>query len=97
MSTYHLLHLLQLSKTTFSEWVMWLVAPESMIQKLSKVLPKAFNSIEVGSSPEYANKKRSKFFNERSYPLNLFLVDPTSSNHSPSVYALWFKHQASSL
>ena len=41
----------------FGEWFIWSVAPESMIQELAKVVPKTFNPIADGNSPEYVKEQ----------------------------------------
>ena len=38
------------------EWVIWSVAPESIIQESVRVAPKALSPIELGNSPKYAKE-----------------------------------------
>lgn len=73
-------------KKTFSEWVIWSVALQSMIQEPSKVTPN-------GNSPEYANKQELSFLMR-----DLAILTSWSLNHPlyQLVHALWCKHQTSS-
>ena len=45
------------AEKTFGEWVIWSIAPKSMIQELAKVVSETFNPIEDENSPEYASEQ----------------------------------------